>query len=303
MVGNFDPPIGVSLPAPENLNSVLGSLPMGTLSVNGDEWYSFTPIRSGTISIDANQTSAGAALSAYLYDADFNLMGSSSATAVGHIKLSHSVVADATYIVRLSGHGASADVNLTNQVPDDDRLDVSRDHLISALDALKVINELNAFGPHAAPTLASDAKFYYDTSLDGRISPIDALQVINYLIARSTAPGAGPAAAPQVAAGGPSTAPLVAGPQAAAESVDLSAAVAFGVSLGGGISASPAVTAPIAPLPADAVYAQLAAAPAAAASPTAAAAASQAQIAAPTASDAPATADALLTDPEWDWLS
>ena len=106
-----------------------------------------------------------------------------------------SVNAGQTYLLRLTGQNATADIQLSNQVPDADRLDVSRDGIISGIDALRVINELLNTGVHATPLAAANTKMYLDTNLDGRISAVDVLQVINYLLAHPGVPSAVPQAA------------------------------------------------------------------------------------------------------------
>ena len=66
------------------------------------------------------------------------------------------------------------------------RLDVSGDGFISPIDALQVINYLNAFGTTiltVPPTMTMPP--YLDVNGDGVISPLDAVQVINFLNAGS----------------------------------------------------------------------------------------------------------------------
>jgi hypothetical protein len=62
-------------------------------------------------------------------------------------------------------------------------LDVNVDGIISPLDALMVINELNAFGSRNLPSLAGGTLPgpFFDTSGDDLISPLDALLVIIHL--------------------------------------------------------------------------------------------------------------------------
>ena len=60
-------------------------------------------------------------------------------------------------------------------------LDVNNDATVSPIDALLVINELNAdLNPLAART-ATPTTYYLDTSSDGQLTPLDALLVINKL--------------------------------------------------------------------------------------------------------------------------
>jgi hypothetical protein len=61
------------------------------------------------------------------------------------------------------------------------RLDVNHDGLVSALDALIIINEINANGAHTLGSFAGTSRFFWDTSGDNFVSALDALQVINYL--------------------------------------------------------------------------------------------------------------------------
>ena len=60
--------------------------------------------------------------------------------------------------------------------------DVNGDGIISALDALIVINHLNSngAGPLPAPSPTA-ARLYIDVNGDAQVSPLDALNVINYL--------------------------------------------------------------------------------------------------------------------------
>jgi hypothetical protein len=59
-------------------------------------------------------------------------------------------------------------------------LDVNNDSFISPVDALLVINKLNAEGARQL-TAADQGQNYYDSSGDGYLSPIDALRVISHL--------------------------------------------------------------------------------------------------------------------------
>lgn len=67
----------------------------------------------------------------------------------------------------------------------ENRLDVSRNGSVEALDALLVINELNAMsviGPNGQlPTAPVDPPFFYDVTGDGFLTALDVLQIINAL--------------------------------------------------------------------------------------------------------------------------
>ena len=91
-------------------------------------------------------------------------------------------------------------------------LDVNDDRLVTALDALMIINELNApAGAQAARS--ADESMYLDVNSDGFLTALDALMVINRLNA-ATAEGENPAdAAAAVAAAVHDTAgPVMSGP-------------------------------------------------------------------------------------------
>ena len=60
-------------------------------------------------------------------------------------------------------------------------LDVSNDAFIAPIDALQVINDLNANGIRPLPAPTTEVEKYIDTSGDGSLAPIDALLVINWL--------------------------------------------------------------------------------------------------------------------------
>ena len=82
-------------------------------------------------------------------------------------------------------------------------LDVSSDGKVSAIDALMVINDLNAFGARSLSQLSLGMngwlppQFFLDVNHDTSVSPLDALMVINHLNASlassppQTPPGAG----------------------------------------------------------------------------------------------------------------
>lgn len=72
-------------------------------------------------------------------------------------------------------------------------LDVDDDGTVVPLDALIIINELNAAGAHALepPQPPDEPPPYYDTFGDNQVAPLDALLVINFLNGQSLAAGAG----------------------------------------------------------------------------------------------------------------
>jgi hypothetical protein len=302
VVGNFDPPVArPSMPTAVALDSFLGTLPLGTHTIDGEQWYSFTPLRSGTLNVDARSTSGYASVSTSLYDADYRMLGSSggSASSIAQSSLHNSVSAGETYLLRLRGTNATADIQLVNDVPEADACDTSRDGRVSPLDALQVINELLASGSsQPTPLVATNAKMYLDTTLDGRISPVDALRVINYLISHTSPPTASPLTS--TSSGGGSATSMSAAmvtPFAAAATPVESNAISFGLSVAGLATTSPTI-AP-APSAADLVFASLAEPPAGAPAADIPREAAVAVLDEPPGGD---EADELDTDLDLSWL-
>lgn len=67
-------------------------------------------------------------------------------------------------------------------------LDVSNDGVVSPLDALQVINDLNQNGSRKLTTPTGPVEFFVDTNADCNITPIDALLIINAINADSDGP-------------------------------------------------------------------------------------------------------------------
>ena len=92
-----------------------------------------------------------------------------------------------------SAEGASVWRNAKNP------LDTTDDGLVSARDALVIINFIDEFGIGAIPSLTPNplqGVFYLDVSGNLGVEPQDALLVINYLSDRSATAGEGEAPAP-----------------------------------------------------------------------------------------------------------
>jgi hypothetical protein len=85
-------------------------------------------------------------------------------------------IADSVVIVGGSGGGSGE--GWTNP---SNRFDVNNDGFVSPIDALLVINSLNAGGSRPLGGEGEAGKIYFDVNSDGAISPVDALQVINVL--------------------------------------------------------------------------------------------------------------------------
>jgi len=93
------------------------------------------------------------------------------------------------YRTQINSLLASPDPNLAWQNPTNP-LDVNNDGIVSSLDALVIINELNNVGPHTLPLppVAGDAPPpYYDVAGSDSVSSLDALMILNYLNSASTA--------------------------------------------------------------------------------------------------------------------
>jgi uncharacterized secreted protein with C-terminal beta-propeller domain len=81
--------------------------------------------------------------------------------------------------------------------------DVNNDGLVTALDALIVINELNTRGEGALVVdqvlrqVASNTRRYTDTNADGRVSAVDALRIVNELVRRDQTTASSEMLAPQ----------------------------------------------------------------------------------------------------------
>jgi subtilisin-like proprotein convertase family protein len=63
----------------------------------------------------------------------------------------------------------------------DEGLDVNGDGVVVAIDALIVINELNALGARPLPGVVGAPPFFFDTLVDNEITPFDVLVVVNWL--------------------------------------------------------------------------------------------------------------------------
>lgn len=60
-------------------------------------------------------------------------------------------------------------------------LDVNSDNSVAPIDALRIINKINADGAGELPAANGEPANYYDVSGDGFVSSIDALRVIQIL--------------------------------------------------------------------------------------------------------------------------
>jgi hypothetical protein len=125
---------------------------------------------------------------------------------------------ESLYQFVIEGTGTSGPIGVPLAHNDALPVDVNNDQLVSARDAIIVINALNRPAPAAAalvstsdpvatPAATTDSSTYFvDVDGDGIVSPHDAIMVINYLIRHPlpttsvASPAAAPAAQPQVQA-------------------------------------------------------------------------------------------------------
>jgi hypothetical protein len=89
-------------------------------------------------------------------------------------------------------------------------LDVNGDHMVSPLDGLIILNELNAAGPHSLTGTAPGADGpFFDVNGDGSVSSSDSLAIINFLNGQGNAgSSAAPSAVVAAEAFGPSPEPV-----------------------------------------------------------------------------------------------
>jgi hypothetical protein len=202
IVGNFDPPATAQVSnAATAVGSVLGSADVNQ-SIAGQALYSFSPLRSGTMTVSASGTSAVTGVT--LYDANMNVLSS------GTTQVSNAVTAGTQYFAMVTASSAAVDVHFADSINEQTLLDANQDGVVSPLDALAIINEINSQGSHPVALTPGNPDIYFDTNLDGVISPLDALAVINDLntaVAAAKAALASPAVAAPAVVSAVATAP------------------------------------------------------------------------------------------------
>ncbi|MGN6545901.1 MAG: dockerin type I domain-containing protein, partial [Aureliella sp.] len=72
-----------------------------------------------------------------------------------------------------------------------DPLDVNDDHLVSALDVLLIVNDINQHGPHALVAPDSPPRPFVDVTGDVFLSALDALRVVNFINGQGAGDGEG----------------------------------------------------------------------------------------------------------------
>jgi subtilase family serine protease len=159
-------------------------------------WLTFTADRDAIVSLAVLHTTQPAI---ELYTSDFMPR----AITTGHWLLNAPVFDGQSYIVHVAGGSdiLQLAIAMTDNIGQDYAPhangvftnpalygDVNADGMVTPLDALLVVNELNRAGPHflLGPNSAPP---FLDVAHDGWVSPIDALVVINYLNAGSAGEG------------------------------------------------------------------------------------------------------------------
>ena len=156
---------------------------------NGAGWFTFSADTEGELIVNLDQTVEG--LTAELYTGQMMPV----ALSHGEHLMVAPVAEDEDYILHIAGDTngaelhASLDIRPRSQVTKDGDyvLDVNADGWISPLDALLVINHLNAAANLAS--VSQPQEYTLDVNADELVSPLDALLVINYLNNRDAGEG------------------------------------------------------------------------------------------------------------------
>ncbi len=141
--------------------------------IDGDQWIGFRANQSGTF----NAVLEGAATQSVLelYTAQFTPL----VVGPGMTSLSAPIREDEIYVLHAAGEsplGLNIVVTKDEDPVSAAFLDINADTLVTAVDALLIINHLNRQGSGPAGELT-----HLDADRDGNIAPLDALLVINYL--------------------------------------------------------------------------------------------------------------------------
>ncbi len=249
IVGNFDPPAtAAASPAATPLGSLSATDSVSGQTINEQNWYSFTPLASGTMTITASGASSPVELA--LYSTNQNLITS------GGTQVASAVTAGTQYLVRVTGNATGVNLNFSNAASSTGSyspLDVNHDGLITPLDALDIINDLNEYGTHALAATPNNPEAAFDVNHDGMISPLDVLDIIDYLnAAAATAAGSSAVVSSAAVAAAPASTATGASPGAPVASASIAAAPATGSTSSTGSTLSTNV------LAIDAVFAGLA---------------------------------------------
>jgi hypothetical protein len=153
----------------KNLINEVGSVQNGTASLGNGELLQFTITLTANKAGTAQFIGDPADISPFHDTLLFNPPEVVPFNAIRYI-------ADSVVIV--GGAGGGSGEGWTNP---NNRFDVNNDGFVSPIDALLVINSLNAGGSRPLGGEGEAGKIYFDVNSDGAISPVDALQVINTL--------------------------------------------------------------------------------------------------------------------------
>ena len=176
---------------------------------NGPYWFSFDSGVAGTLTALAQFNPALGSVNLTLFDSALNTVATST-TGSGQAALSYTGQAAGPLFLEVSG--TNTNVGLQTVAPPSpqvslpppagphyynavDPLDVNGDGIITALDALIIINDLNAGHGGTLSAQSGLGNEWVDVNDDGLLTAIDALDIINDLNSAAAAALASPAVA------------------------------------------------------------------------------------------------------------
>ncbi len=179
---------------------------------NGTYWFSFDAGVDGTLTALAQFSPALGSVNLTLLNGAMNVIATST-TGSGQAQLSYTGLAAGPLFLEVSGTNTNVSLNATAPSPQVslpppvqlqyhnavNPLDVNGDGIVSALDALAVINDLNAGDGGPLSTLSGSGNELVDVNDDGQLTAIDALDIINELNAAAAAGTVAAGAAPGLA--------------------------------------------------------------------------------------------------------
>ncbi len=179
IVGNFDPPVTANpvTPPHANLGAVHTPQKLSNTTVAGEKMIDFHVARTGTVNVNVGTVEASGVI-VQLYDSAHNLLASGTPDASGNVKLSHAAAAGADCMIRIVGQAPLASVTVSNVVPTETLMDVTRDGKVNGLDTQTIIASLNQKGARSLTAAAmGGSDLYLDANQDGVINGLD-LQVL-----------------------------------------------------------------------------------------------------------------------------
>ena len=220
---------------------------------NGPNWVSFDAGVEGTLTAVAQFNPALGSVNLTLLNSAMNAVATSTSSG-GQAELSFSGQSTGPYFLELTGTNSNVSLHAYAPAPQvsspppvqpqlhnfSNPLDVNGDGIVSALDALAIINDLNAgeFGPLSGLNLSGSEMV--DVNDDGQLTALDALQVINDLNSTSAAAAASaiasatltPAAVDSVLSAPAAVTPALAAPSVTSSGRTPSSAASAGADVG-----------------------------------------------------------------------